>query len=355
MATARPREVSSHDSPPEPRIGRTACACSHGVRGRRSVTTTTASGVSSGTSTRRGQVTEYVYDAVGNILEVRRGAAVHPTITSVVPDAVRRGQSVPVQVLGSGLAGAALASPDAGLRISDVRAKDQEVDFVLTVAETVPLGPQSFTLSSSTGSSSFRITIKPVLPRIQVKPSLVVLEPGGAVQLAVTLSSSDLEAHHIDLTISNASVASVSSAALDIPAGQTQAEGTVTVTALALGNAVLDLSSATLAQARAGIWVTTEGPGERLRTTPPVGVVRDGTGTGAPSGPFAARPVGVVREGADVAGRFHHLRGTRRRRDTRSAGRGAARRAVRGAQRRNRQGALRWLGAPSIGFYSPGR
>jgi len=52
-----------------------------------------------------GQVTEYVYDAVGNILEVRRGVAVQPSIASVVPDIVRRGQSVPVQVLGSGLAG----------------------------------------------------------------------------------------------------------------------------------------------------------------------------------------------------------------------------------------------------------
>jgi YD repeat-containing protein len=117
-----------------------------------------------------GEATEYVYDAVGNVLEVRRGEVNPPRITGVAPDIVRHNTKVPVVVTGTDLLGATVTAADPGLRISSLRSSSTEVTFDLLPDESVPLGVQPFTLASSTGSAGFSLTVKEQLPQIVVMP-----------------------------------------------------------------------------------------------------------------------------------------------------------------------------------------
>ena len=81
-----------------------------------------------------GEATEYVYDAVGNILEVRRIEAKAPQITGVVPDVVRRSATTAVMVTGTDLLGATVTAADPGLRITGLRSSATAVSFDLLPA-----------------------------------------------------------------------------------------------------------------------------------------------------------------------------------------------------------------------------
>jgi YD repeat-containing protein len=243
-----------------------------------------------------GEGTEYVYDAVGNILAVRRVVVQPPRISAVAPAAVRHNATVPVVVTGTDLLGATVTSADPGLRITGLRSSATEVSFDLLPASTVPIGAQPFTLSSSTGSAGFSLTVKPELPRVIATPATVILSPGGQTMgLSLALSNADVDAHRLALTVTDPAVASISAVTLDFPAGQTHAS--LTVTSGALGTSVLDLASATLAPAKVGIFVSGGGgAGDQLRLSAQVGITREPQALTQPAGPFASAAVGVIRE-----------------------------------------------------------
>jgi len=217
-------------------------------------------------------------------------------------------------VVGNGLLGASVGSPDPALRVSNLRSAATEVRFTLTVDESASLGPHGFTLSSSLGSAGFTLTVKPAAPLLVANPSPVVLAPNGdSAEILLTLGNADDIDHHVELAVTDPTLAAVSASALDLPAGETEAR--VVVTSGVLGSTVLDLPSAALDRVRVGIFVTEEGPGERFRVARPAGVLRQVPGVimgpllvapnvgvvratapaVSPSGPFVAPPVGVVR------------------------------------------------------------
>jgi YD repeat-containing protein len=243
-----------------------------------------------------GQATEYIYDAVGNILAVRRGEVKPPQITGVAPGTVRRNTTTAVVVSGTDLFGATVTATDPGLHITGLRPSGTTVSFDLLADETVSLGAQPFSLSFSTGTAAFSLTVRPALPQIIVAPSPVVLAPGETVPLAVSLSNADQEDHRVALTVGDPAVAAISAAALDFPAGQTEA--TVTVTAVGRGNSFVDLIAAALAPARSGIHVPEDGPpGDRMRIANFVGVIRETVAPAPqPVGPFLAPNVGVFKQ-----------------------------------------------------------
>ncbi|MCB1905455.1 MAG: hypothetical protein KDI18_15470 [Gammaproteobacteria bacterium] len=243
-----------------------------------------------------GEGTEYVYDAVGNILEVRRIEVNPPKVIDVDPPAVRRSVSVPVVVTGTDLLGATVTADDPGMRIMGQRSSTTEVSFELLPGEGVPLGVQLFTLSSSTGTAEFSLTVKPELPHIVASPPTLILSPGGqTTELSLSLSNADVDHHQLTLTVSDPAVAAISTVTLEFPAGQTEAS--LTVTSGALGTSAIDLTSATLSPWKVGIHVTNdEGPGERLRVSSLVGVVREPRALAEPAGPFTAAAVGITRE-----------------------------------------------------------
>jgi len=242
-----------------------------------------------------GEATEYVYDAVGNVLEVRRGEVNPPRITGVAPDIVRHNTKVPVVVTGTDLLGATVTAADPGLRISSLRSSSTEVTFDLLPDESVPLGVQPFTLASSTGSAGFSLTVKEQLPQIVVMPPQLILAPGEFAELRVSLSHPDDEGGLLILNIADPSIASLSSGTLDFAAGTTELR--LTVTALARGYSWIELGAAELAPVRCGVQVPEdEPPGARARFAETVGVVRTPAPVYRSSGPYVAARVGVTRE-----------------------------------------------------------
>ncbi|MCB1872133.1 MAG: hypothetical protein KDI49_09045 [Gammaproteobacteria bacterium] len=243
-----------------------------------------------------GQATEYVYDAVGNILAVRSIEVHPPQISSVTPGIVRHNASVTVIVTGSELLGATITAADPGMRISGLRSSATEVSFDLLPEGDVPLGAQLFTLSSSTGAAQFSLTVAPELPRVVAVPPTLILGPGGQTgALGLSLSHADIDDHRLTLNVGDPAVAGISAVTLEFPAGQTEAS--LTVTSGALGTTAIDLTSATLPPRKVGVHVTNdEGPGERLRVSSAVGVTREPRALTEPAGPFSAAAVGITRE-----------------------------------------------------------
>lgn len=145
-----------------------------------------------------GQVTEYVYDAVGNILAVRQVLATPPQISDVAPSNVRRAAMIPIVVSGSNLLGATITPGDPGFQVANLRAADAQVSFDLTIDASVPFGLHPFTLSSWTGSAPFSLTVKPVLVSIVAVPDTWSCVPavrrsispsGYRVPIAMTITS----------------------------------------------------------------------------------------------------------------------------------------------------------------------
>jgi YD repeat-containing protein len=245
----------------------------------------------------QGRVIEYVYDAAGNLLQVITGAmAQAPAITAVTPNAIRRGNTVQVQVTGSNLNNVTVTNSDPGLGITNLSVMPTQVSFTLAVSTTAMLGLQSFTFTNAVGSATATITINPVLPKVFVAPAPLAIPPDNIQrQFTIRLSNADTIAHDMALSVANTVVAAVSPASLTIPAGQT--EVLANVTGKAAGQTVMTLASSTLGNTLVPIFVTTEFTGINTSVAALLGVVKEQTTTPSPPttiGPVLSSSLGVV-------------------------------------------------------------
>ncbi|MFN3811753.1 MAG: RHS repeat domain-containing protein [Roseateles asaccharophilus] len=202
------------------------------------------------------KLTEYQYDAAGNILAVRTdGTAQPPTATGISPASLRRGSSTRITLNGTQLATAALTADDPELGISRVSRSAGSIAFDLAVSPTARLGASALRLSSAAGTASISLQIRPLLPVAQVAPLPIAVSPSaGAAGFDLTLSHADDEAHQFTLAVVRADIATVSPLSLSLAAGQTAAR--FAVRGLKGGNTELRLSSPTLGVLQVPIFVT---------------------------------------------------------------------------------------------------
>jgi YD repeat-containing protein len=188
----------------------------------------------------QGQVTEYIYDAVGNLLEVRTGVAGAPVIVSVAPDTIRRGESRRIDVTGSNLHGVQVTA-DPGLQISNLRTASTEVSFTLTVSLTAELGTRQLVFSTVTGAATANFQIRPELT-VTTIPAPMVLPPDN-IERPVTLRFSDTNPFDVTFSVSvaNPIVARATPLAIVVPAGQIEAF--VNIAGLQNGRTALRLAS----------------------------------------------------------------------------------------------------------------
>jgi YD repeat-containing protein len=223
----------------------------------------------------QGRVTEYGYDAAGNILRVTRGAAGSaqaPTITSVTPAFLRRGESKQITVTGTNLNAVAAATSDPGLDVTALTGTATSVRFTLVASLSVPTGPQTLTFTSAAGTASAPITVGPKLPTLAIVPAPLAIPPDNSPrQFIVQLSNVDTIAHTISLVSSAPARATVSPASVTIAAGQLEARGTLQ--GVSAGQSTLTLSSATLATIAVPVFITAEFSGVSTSYAAPVGVV----------------------------------------------------------------------------------
>jgi len=222
----------------------------------------------------QGRVTDYIYDAVGNIKEVKPGAGSTvpaPTISGVTPTSIRQGAASTVTVAGANLAGATITTSVAGLTVSSVTATSAQVTFNLAVAQTAALGSQNFMLTTATGNRVFTVTVAPPVPTLLVSPSPIAI-PVDPVEkrVFVRLSNADTVDRVLSLSSGDVVVATINPASTTIPAGQTEVE--VRIRGLATGITQLSVSSAGLQTVLVPLYVTSEFGGINVASAPLLGV-----------------------------------------------------------------------------------
>ncbi len=224
-------------------------------------------------STSDGNRVEYRYDAAGNLLEVSGDSpVVAPSISSVTPDAIRRGEQVQVNLSGNGLSYASVSSPSEKLIVSSVSAQAESLSFMLAVAADTPLVTQNFLLTNAAGSVGFDIEIMPHLPVMSAVPLPLAIPPDNTPHsFSIKLSNADNLPHTIYLASSNPAIALVSPTSLTLAAGQTQA--IASITGVSAGSASLQLSSSSLEDTAVPVFVTTEFAGINTSHAQLLGVV----------------------------------------------------------------------------------
>ncbi len=227
----------------------------------------------------QGRVTEYIYDAVGNILEVRTGGAAQPpTVTDIAPATMRRGTSATVTINGTNLSNVEVRAADPQLQISGVSGTATRVTFNLAAGLGAALGAAPIVLRNSLGEVTRSITIQPTLPSLSIAPTPIAIPPDGVARsFSVALSHADVVAHTVSVTSDQPTIASVSPASAVIAAGQTQA--TFQITGVLGGQTVIRLTSPTLVATAVPVFVTAEFRGINTAYSSIVGVTLAG---GAP-------------------------------------------------------------------------
>lgn len=249
----------------------------------------------------QGRVTEYVYDAAGNLLQViTGGAAQAPAVSAYTPTSIRRGETRAVQIDGSGFDAARVAVSGTGLAISALSVGASQITFNFAADSAATLGPAGISITNSAGSASVSILVNPVLPKLALSPQPVALTPSDAPRsYTVSLSSADGVEHVVAVASANGAVASVTPSSLTFAPGETAK--TITVTPQALGVTAISLTSATLGNVSAPVYVATPLAGSNLVYSAVVGVLLQQAPGTANVGPVAAPLLGVAR-GAYISG-----------------------------------------------------
>ena len=249
----------------------------------------------------QGRVTEYVYDAAGNLLQViTGGGAAAPAVSAYTPASMRRGETRAVQIDGTGFDAARVAVSGTGLTISALSVGATQITFNLAAGSAAALGPASISIANSAGSTSVSILVNPVLPKLALSPQPVALMPTDAPRsYTVSLSSADGVEHVVAVASANSAVASVTPSSLTFAPGETTK--TITVTPQALGVTAINVTSATLGNVSAPVYVANPLAGQNFQYSAVLGVLlQQGPGT-ANVGPVAAPVVGISR-GAYISG-----------------------------------------------------
>lgn len=241
----------------------------------------------------QGRVTEYVYDAAGNILQVITGAAAEaPTVSAITPSAIRRGEAKQIQITGSGLTGVVLGTNDPELDVSNLARTATQLTFTLAASLAALLGPRPLTLRNAAGSATATITVDPALPQVLVDPTPLAIAPDNIPrQFTIRLSNPDNIAHTIALSASNKNVI-VSPASVTIAAGQTEAQANIT--GVSAGQSTLTLASASLGTTLVPVFVTGEFSGISTSFSRLLGVVLPSPQPSTQITPVASRLLGVL-------------------------------------------------------------
>lgn len=249
--------------------------------------------------------TEYAYDEAGRVSAIETAVeAAAPTVSALEPAAVRHGPAMAMTAMGTSLRGATVSASHPGLTVSAVTATEGRVTFRLQVADLVPLGDYTLRFTTQLGSAEIAVAVWPRLPVLSVSPNPLALAPGESRAVALRTDVGDVVGHALTVAATPGAVATVTPNSAQVPVGGTEA-GTVTVTGVAGGHAVLWVEVDELADVLVPVFVT-----ERYRPPPGGAAFHSsllGVLVGSPvpppvlvsRGPFAAL-LGVVMPGAAV-------------------------------------------------------
>lgn len=246
------------------------------------------------------QVTDYTYDAAGNLLSVSRGgnaAGLVPILSTISPGVIRRGETRPITLTGQRLQVGTLQASHPAMDLSNLHQSASLITATLAVGAAVPTGTQTLTFSNAQGAAQIGMLVAPGLPALSVEPSPLALPPDNTARaITLRLSNADLVAHTINIASTDTSRAIVSPASVVIAAGQTAVQ--VSVMPKLPGFVSLVLTSPTLQTVTAPVFITSDFRGVNTSYAAPVGVlVGDAQGPTAPpltTASFVSPRVGIA-------------------------------------------------------------
>jgi len=221
--------------------------------------------------------------------------------TGVIPASIRRGETRPFTVTGSGMLGAQVTSSDSGLSITNLQTTAAQATFSLTASSAALLGTAVLSVTNpgvAKGVASVGVTVQKVLPRIQVLPALIAVPPDGPSgaprSFQILLTDTDDVDRKFTITSADASLAQIAPLAFTIPAGQTRA--IVTILGLKLGHTSLTVAAEGLSSLSVPLLVTPDFSGINTSYAQPLGVVLQSASQNNTRsiGPVASRGLAVV-------------------------------------------------------------
>ena len=118
----------------------------------------------------QGVVTEYGYDAEGNITSTTRTLLTAPPVVERVrPSFVRKGGNCEITLIGSNLRSASVTVAAESMGVISVKSGDSPV-VVLSVPDSVADGIYSLSVSTALGSTSASFEVRSPLPALNVLP-----------------------------------------------------------------------------------------------------------------------------------------------------------------------------------------
>jgi len=150
-----------------------------------------------------------------------------PAITGIAPASIRRNQRTPVQITGTGLAGASVNSADSTLLVSAITTSSTRVDFNIDVPAAAALGPRNFDVANGGGHATATLQVVPALT-LSVLPATIALLPDNLNHgFTLQLSEASPFAQSFLLAAVDSAVLRVVTTVVTVPANALQASFTL--------------------------------------------------------------------------------------------------------------------------------
>lgn len=135
-------------------------------------------------------IERYTYDAAGNVIGIDvQTVDGPPQVEAISPDRIFAGSQREFAITGLNLAGASVATDRPGLSVTAVQAGDDRIDLTLVAAPGAEAGTATLTVSTTAGSDTVEVLVRPPLPKLIANPlPLVVAAGGGQARLDLSLA-----------------------------------------------------------------------------------------------------------------------------------------------------------------------
>lgn len=238
--------------------------------------------------------TDYVYDPVGNVLQVTApGQALPPSITSGPLADQRRNDIRQVAVGGTGLAGVVVKTSHPGIAVSHVTQSATAINFRLAVSHQVPLGPQQLSFQAAAGSVSLPFNVLPAVAFAFVPEPISVAPDNIARKFALVVGEPFSETKIFSLSTLSPAIAKPNSTQINLLAGQTQVD--LGVIGVAQGTTLLRVNNTGLNEPIESIVFVSPGAADRSFFGASVGISKGVPWSVSPSTHTLSGPIGIAK------------------------------------------------------------
>ena len=238
--------------------------------------------------------TDYIYDSVGNVLQVTAaGQALPPAITSGPLGDQRRNDVRQLAVGGTGLAGVAIKTSHPEIAVSNVVQSATAINFRLAVSNLAPLGPHQLIFQGAAGSVSLTFNVVPARSFAFVPEPISIAPDNIARKVSLVVGEPFAEAKTFSLSTLSQAIAKPNAAQINLPAGQTQTD--LGVIGLAQGTTLLRVSNAGLNEPVESIVFVSSGAANPVLFGAPVGISKGVPWSVSPTTHALSGPIGIAK------------------------------------------------------------